>query len=166
MNEVDDVLAHYGIKGMKWGVRRDRSGSSGSDSGRKMLKVKIGKSKAEKMAIKTKNQTDDHKEFAALAIKAKKYGVSSLTNKELSTYLTRMDLNVRYAKHNPKKKNPAVEIVKDLLVSAGKKKAAELLADPKKAKDLFEMVANIDSGKHAGKKLKVAGKLAGRHTKP
>lgn len=27
---VDSFLEHYGVKGMKWGVRRDRSKSSGS----------------------------------------------------------------------------------------------------------------------------------------
>ena len=32
METVDDVLAHYGVKGMKWGVRKDRKGSSSSSS--------------------------------------------------------------------------------------------------------------------------------------
>lgn len=39
----DVVLAHYGVKGMKWGVRKKRDGSSdsgGSDSGRSSSKPK------------------------------------------------------------------------------------------------------------------------------
>lgn len=47
MNDVnpplDEILEHHGIKGMKWGVRRQRSGeSSGSSSSRKKTAVKVG----------------------------------------------------------------------------------------------------------------------------
>lgn len=34
-SDVDNFLAHYGIKGMKWGVIRDRDDSSGGGSGSK-----------------------------------------------------------------------------------------------------------------------------------
>jgi len=34
MNEVGIFLEHYGVKGMKWGVRKDRDSSSGRDSSR------------------------------------------------------------------------------------------------------------------------------------
>ena len=41
MNEVDDFLAHYGRKGMKWGVRNDdSSGSGGSGPPKKKLSRK------------------------------------------------------------------------------------------------------------------------------
>lgn len=33
MTDVDEFLAHYGVKGMKWGVRKDRSSGSGGSSG-------------------------------------------------------------------------------------------------------------------------------------
>ena len=32
-DEIDGFLAHYGVKGMKWGVRKDRDGSSRKSSG-------------------------------------------------------------------------------------------------------------------------------------
>ena len=32
-DDLDDFLAHYGVKGMKWGVRKDRDGSSSKSRG-------------------------------------------------------------------------------------------------------------------------------------
>lgn len=32
MNDAEEFLEHYGVKGMKWGVRRKRRGSSSSSS--------------------------------------------------------------------------------------------------------------------------------------
>ena len=45
MDKLEDVLKHYGVKGMRWGVRRDRgsSGSSGSNSGTGPKKSKLKK---------------------------------------------------------------------------------------------------------------------------
>lgn len=34
MAEVEDYLAHFGVKGMKWGVRRDRQSSGGHKKSR------------------------------------------------------------------------------------------------------------------------------------
>lgn len=42
--EVDDFLAHYGVKGMRWGVRRD---SGGSKKGRTKKEDKIRSSRKE-----------------------------------------------------------------------------------------------------------------------
>src|SRR5690606_2644671 len=45
MDKLEDVLKHYGVKGMRWGVRRDRrgSGKGGSNSGTEHKKSKIRK---------------------------------------------------------------------------------------------------------------------------
>lgn len=75
----DDYLAHYGIKGMKWGVRRKPGpdGTVGTGSG----KTKTNKSK---MTDATKVQQTKKK--------ARKKGVGSLSNDELKTVKTRREL--------------------------------------------------------------------------
>lgn len=61
-------LAHYGIKGMKWGVRK-RSNSGGSE-----------------------HHSSDHKSVKSAENKAKKYGAEALSNKELTSIQTRANL--------------------------------------------------------------------------
>lgn len=42
-DQVEDFLAHYGVKGMKWGVRSDSSSRSTSPSKRKETMKALGK---------------------------------------------------------------------------------------------------------------------------
>lgn len=38
MTTVEDILEHHGVKGMKWGVRNKKTGSSGGSSGTNNIK--------------------------------------------------------------------------------------------------------------------------------
>ena len=82
---MDNELYHYGVLGMKWGVRRSRSKSS-----------YISKKKRKK-AASTKNMSADAKEAARL----KKKSVSQMSNAELRKYNERKQLEQQYAKLNP-----------------------------------------------------------------
>lgn len=73
--EIDDFLAHYGVKGMKWGKR-------------KQSKYKPG-------------ATKEAKRVAAIQKKAKAGGTKALTTKELQAYNQRMDLERRYSQLQP-----------------------------------------------------------------
>lgn len=64
----DNYLAHFGVKGMKWGVRK-RSKSDGSE-----------------------HHSSDHKATKSAEDKAKKYGAESLSNKELNAIQKRSNL--------------------------------------------------------------------------
>ncbi len=84
MSEVTDFLEHFGVKGMKWGVRRRSGGRSSARPG-----AKQGHSK-------------DAKEFAVIQKKAKRGGSpKALTNKELQAFNQRMDLERRYKQLQP-----------------------------------------------------------------
>lgn len=77
MTTVDDILAHHGIKGMRWGVRR---------------------SEKQLHSGKGTNVSEDHANAAAAKAKVKKHGVKSLSNKELQDVINRMNLEQSYAR--------------------------------------------------------------------
>lgn len=91
----DNYLAHYGVKGMKWGVRRDRDGSKtsvNSSSKGKIKNVDLSDQKRTNAATPSSNATG-----AAIARqKAKEFSIDSLSNKELQSVVTRMNLETQY----------------------------------------------------------------------
>lgn len=100
METVDDVLAHFGVKGMKWGVRR-RSSSSSSPS----------------------SASDDY----IRAVTARSKPAHSLSNQDLQALITRMELEQRYvtaigrANAKPMTKGGHVKkFVSNLLLDVGK----------------------------------------------
>lgn len=96
--DLDSVLAHYGIKGMRWGVRR--ANPSGGPS-----------------------RSEDSASAKETKAKIKAGGLKSLSNDELKTYLERMDLEKRYKKANPGPKDEAAKFIKDTLQQIGKEEA-------------------------------------------
>lgn len=80
---AEDELYHYGVKGMKWGVRKDRSKSSGSS--------------------RKKRETYGWSKDAKRANSIKKKSVKQMTNKELQTLNKRMELEKNYSRLNPSK---------------------------------------------------------------
>lgn len=123
MDTVDDVLAHYGVKGMKWGVRRSdkqlaraaasRTGPDAPDSAKKIM----GKRVSKRASKKARELSEDAAEFKALKQKVKEKGVDSLSNEDLKKINQRMELQTKYNKAFPKKKNPIVALFVDSVMS-------------------------------------------------
>lgn len=100
---LTEVLAHYGVKGMRWGVRR--KSSSPSDS-------------------------DDAKRAAASKARIKRGNTGPLSNKELQDLVTRMNLEQQYSRLSQPTGGAAVgKFVTDTLISVGKSQATKLAAD-------------------------------------
>jgi len=74
MINTDDFLEHYGVKGMRWGVRKQQA----------------------------KRVSTDGKEANRILSKEKEQGIRSLTSHELRVINTRRDLETKFEKQNPK----------------------------------------------------------------
>jgi hypothetical protein len=79
---IFDHLEHYGVKGMRWGVRR-----------------------------KNKISSSERKRVDKIEKKFKEKGLHSLTNKEIGDYTKRLEMENKVKKLNekPKRKNPITE---------------------------------------------------------
>lgn len=106
METLEDVLAHFGVKGMKWGVKRTPSqGGAGSE---------------------------DHNKAEAAKAKVKSGGIKSLSNQELQDFVSRVNLETQYSKIGSNSKGKRVakvggKIVGQLLVNVGTQQASKVL---------------------------------------
>jgi hypothetical protein len=89
-------LYHFGIMGMKWGVRRQR----GSDG----------------RIVEGSHGSEDHQKTREL----RKKGAKNMTNAELKAYVDRMNLEKQYANYNKKEESAGKKFVTDVLVNSGK----------------------------------------------
>lgn len=100
----NDSLAHYGVQGMKWGVRHDRktfsSGSyrsgSTSKSGNRVRKLGSSSEKPKEHSD-SKPRMSDHEK----AQKIKSKSLSEMSNQEIEFLLKRQRLEKSYNELNP-----------------------------------------------------------------
>lgn len=93
-DNVADVLEHYGVKGMKWGVRkrpRTPVGVTISQQPGKRVRAKGGENQP---------ASEDAKQVAEYRQKAKRSTTDSLSTKELQTLVNRMNLEQQYSRMN------------------------------------------------------------------
>lgn len=127
MKQFEDTLAHYGIPGMKWGVRRRRSSSSAAPVSTKPEGIQITKNaktgSLEARGGKNHGPTPEAMRALALRQKAKASGRHSLTNKQMQDVVTRLDLEAKFAKATapiPKQKSVGRQFLESFISSEAK----------------------------------------------
>lgn len=139
----DNELYHYGVKGMKWGIRRTpaqlghktakkssstvkKAASSAAKAVSKAYSVHKAKAQAKKQA---KENVESNK-------KIKKKSVEEMTDAELQQRIRRMQLEQQYNQLNPKKVSAGEKFVKTVgdavvpaLQSTGRKALEKALSD-------------------------------------
>ena len=124
--DVEDFLAHYGVKGMKWGVTTvDKASQPTLTREKKALRdskdITVSQRKAGKYATARGGQrqkaSDDAVKAVAARQKAKKSTTDSLTNDELKAANERMRLEQEYHKLNAKTKRRGESFIAQLFQS-------------------------------------------------
>lgn len=130
MSYDDEHFEHYGIKGMKWGVRRaepsrtyDSAGNTTAAVGGRIREVKLGPKVRE-----SADASDDAARSAVLKKRASTKSTDSLSNKELQDLVTRMNLEQQYSRlSNPQGNNSAKKMITDILVQEGRKELTKFV---------------------------------------
>lgn len=120
-NGSENFIEHYGIKGMKWGVRRS-SEKRGQSNASKL------KEKAKSLGRKTANDVDSPEAAKAKVLRAKvkaNRSTDPLTNAELQHVIQRMNLERQYSSLN----QPA----SSKIVAGGKNFAQSVIKDTTKS---------------------------------
>jgi hypothetical protein len=102
METLDEILAHHGIKGMRWGVRGGMPTMSAPPS-------------------------QDHTNVQVIKGKAKSGGRKALSNNELQAYVTRVNLERQFTALQPG--SQAKKFLVDLLVGVGKQQVTRIAND-------------------------------------
>lgn len=135
VKNAEEFLAHYGVKGMKWGVRRDRG--SGSNKGRQKSasnKDDDAPAKSKKSTASEKNELSKYSDDKLSSMAAKLKGLDALSDAELSKLTKRMQLEQTYRDLQakvPKQKSKAEKFLDGVkLVGDSASKVTEFVNSP------------------------------------
>lgn len=114
-----NALFHWGIPGMKWGVRR-----------------------ANRLAAAQARQSDDHKTVAGL----RKKKISEMSNDELKKLTTRLQLEKQLKDLSAIDAGPGKKFITEVLSNAGKQLASKYIASAveKGLPELLKLVQNVN----------------------
>lgn len=91
-------LEHFGVRGMKWGHRKDKGNSAVSSIEDTKISIKTAPGKIEVSGGRGRMPSDDAVQAAAYRQIVKASSTHALTNKELQALVTRINLEQNYAK--------------------------------------------------------------------
>ena len=123
-----DILVHYGVLGMKWGVRRSPAELARARGERVPKSTKKKTSFFSKKTVKKKTEKPPATTSAKKETPSKKTP-SEMTNDELQTAVRRLELEKRYRDLSPKKVSAGRKIVDSVIIPALTESGKNLLKD-------------------------------------
>lgn len=124
-------LIHYGVKGMKWGVRKDRKGAR--QQARADKKAAKASRQSERGSNKAAGASSDAQTTESNRNVQRDAGVSGLSNSQLKQVNDRLQLEENYRRltnNNPKTpKEKAMKVAKEIGQDAVKSIAKEMARD-------------------------------------
>lgn len=140
---MNDELYHYGVLGMRWGVRRyQKKDGTLTNSGKKRYDKEMERLKAEEKIIKNKNRTQSKlekleakrksvEELKKNLNKPKEKSVKEYSDAELRERVNRLQLEKQYKDLSPKQvsigKTVVNRIVKNVVVPAAEEMGKQIV---------------------------------------
>lgn len=121
---MDEKLYHYGVKGMKWGVRRTPA-QLGHTTGTKKKKSGPSVLSKAKTAISNRREANKQKKAEASAKKSQKKRLSEMSDDELQAQIKRLELEKRYRDLSPQKSHRGRDFVTGVLENSAKNIATQ-----------------------------------------
>lgn len=148
----NDYLAHYGVPGMKWGVRKSRVSSSKSRGSKKVKKrfsltdsiknKRLAKIKSKEAAKRKKERV---KKVTKTNVEARNKPLKSMTDAELDRSIARLQKEKLYKDLSNSTRKAGQSFVNDVLRTAGKAVAIEA------TKNILAYTVNTASGQQLAK---------------
>lgn len=137
-----DILVHYGVLGMKWGVRRSPAELARARGERVPKSTKKKTSFFSKKTVKKKPAKKTEKKE-----ESSKKTLGEMTNEELQSAVRRLELEKRYRDLSPKKVSAGKKIVDSVIIPALTESGKNLLKDytTKLGKQLLDLNNKNDS---------------------
>lgn len=123
-----DILVHYGVKGMKWGIRRSPAELARARGERAPKTTKKKTSFFSRKTVKKKPEKAPAKASTKKETPSKKTP-SEMTNDELQAAVRRLELEKRYRDLSPKKVSVGRKIVDSVIIPALTESGKNLLKD-------------------------------------
>ena len=126
---TENELLHYGVLGMKWGVKKARKSSDTVDETRR--KSNTQNSNTQKSNTQNSNTKQQSKKFVTKKQRQKQImeDLNSMSDKELRERLNRMQMEQQYIRMMTPEKRAAKKQVEQFLINEGRNLASQMLRE-------------------------------------